>query len=382
MTANRLLENNASGNDSGLGGGKSLVARAAAAQCSSSVCRPPRPRCLKFLTSCLALVVVWGATVLAAGSPQETISAAARKVVKLYGAGGVRGLESYQSGILVSPDGGILTVMSTVLDSDEIDCVLDDGSRHRATLKGVDPRRELALLSIDATDLPAFALEIGGPAAVGTRVIALSNLFGVAVGDERVSAQRGVISAIVPLEARRGVAEAPFSGDVYVLDCTTSNPGSPGGALVDSEGRLLGMLGKELRSTASGIWLNYALPAAELERGYRDILAGTTAPPADRTGRFDPRRCGLILVPDLLDRTPPFVEGVAPDSAADRAGLQPDDLVIAVGARAVSSRAAVERELGGLASGDPVKLSVVRDGRIVDVDLGPRPPDAKTVEGP
>lgn len=329
----------------------------------------------------LLVIACWGVAA-EAGSPQETISSAARKVVKLYGAGGVRGLEAYQSGILVSPDGGILTVMSTVLDSDEIDCVLDDGSRHRATLKGVDPRRELALLTIDAADLPAFTLEAGGPAAVGTRAIALSNLFGVAVGDERVSAQRGVISAVVPLEARRGVAEAPFTGDVYVLDCTTSNPGSPGGALVDSDGRLLGMLGKELRSTASGIWLNYALPVAELERSYRDILAGTTAPPADRMASFDPRLCGLILVPDLLDRTPPFVEGVAPDSAAARAGLQPDDLVIAVGPRAVASRAAVERELGRLAAGDPVKLSVVRDGRIVDVDLGPRPPDAQTVEVP
>ena len=331
--------------------------------------------------ACLVIVACWGVAALA-GSPQETIASAARKVVKLYGAGGVRGLESYQSGILVSPDGGILTVMSTVLDSDEIDCVLDDGSRHRATLKGVDPRRELALLTIEAADLPAFALEAGGSAAVGTRAIALSNLFGVAFGDERVSAQRGVISAVVPLEARRGVAEAPYKGDVYVLDSTTSNPGSPGGALVDSDGRLLGMLGKELRATASGIWLNYALPAAELERGYRDILAGTTAPVADRTATFDPRLCGLILVPDLLDRTPPFVEGVAPDSAAARAGLQPDDLVIAVGPRSVASRAAVERELGRLAPGDPVKLSVVRDGRIVDVDLGPRPPDAETVEVP
>jgi serine protease Do len=173
--------------------------------------------------------------------------------------------------MLVSPDGTILTAMSTVLDTDEIDCVLDDGSRHRATLKGVDPRRELALLTIDAVDLPAFTLEPADPVAVGTRVIALSNLFGVAVGDERVSAQRGVVSALVPLEARRGAAEAPFTGDVYVLDCTTNNPGAPGGAVVDSQGRLIGMLGKELRATATGIWLNYALPAAELDRHLAEL---------------------------------------------------------------------------------------------------------------
>ena len=315
----------------------------------------------------------WAGLTVAAGTPQETIRSAARKVVKLYGAGGLRGLEAYQSGIIVSPDGTILTVMSTVLDTDEIDCVLDDGSRHRATLKGVDPRRELAMLAIDAADLPAFVLEATNPVAIGTRVIALSNLFGVAVGDERVSAQRGVVSAVVPLEARRGAAEAPFTGDVYVLDCTTNNPGAAGGAVVDSQGRLVGMLGKELRSTASGIWLNYALPAAELDRGSRDIMAGTTAPAAADAPAFDPKLCGLVLVPDLLDKTPPFIEAVLPGSPAATAGLQPDDLVIAVAGRAVASRAAVERELGRLAAGDPVRLSVIRGGRIVECDLGPRP---------
>lgn len=319
------------------------------------------------------LVGGWAMLTMAAGTPQETIRSAARKVVKLYGAGGLRGLEAYQSGLLVSPDGMILTVMSTVLDTDEIDCVLDDGSRHRATLKGVDPRRELAVLTIGVADLPAFALESGGPVAVGTRVIALSNLFGVAVGDERVSAQRGVVSALVPLEARRGATEAPFTGDVYVLDCTTNNPGAPGGAVVDSQGRLIGMLGKELRSTASGIWLNYALPAAELDRGVRGILSGTTPPIAADAPPFDARLCGLVLVPDLLDKTPPFIEAVLPGSSAATAGLEPDDLVIAVAGRAVASRAAVERELGRLAAGDPVRLSVIRGGRIVECDLGPRP---------
>jgi len=69
-----------------------------------------------------------------ATSPEETIAGAARKVVKLYGAGGVRGLEAYQTGILISAEGHVVTVMSTVLDADEIDCVLDDGRRYKATL--------------------------------------------------------------------------------------------------------------------------------------------------------------------------------------------------------------------------------------------------------
>ncbi|MCS5616396.1 MAG: S1C family serine protease, partial [Pirellulales bacterium] len=256
-------------------------------------------------------------------TPQEIIAAAARRVVKIYGAGGLRGLEAYQSGLLVSADGEILTAASTVLDSETIACVLDDGRRFTARLVGIDPWRELALLRIDGTDLPAFAIRSDGePVMPGRRVVALSNMFGVAAGDERVTAQRGVVTAVVPLEARRGVAEAAFRGDVHVLDCTTNNPGSAGGALVDVRGRLIGMLGKELRSTAAGIWLNYALPTAELARGLDAILGGeATAAIDDQTPRVDPRLLGAILVPDLLDRTPPFVEGVAPGSAADRAGL-------------------------------------------------------------
>lgn len=313
-----------------------------------------------------------------AASPEETIAGAARKVVKLYGAGGLRGLEAYQTGILVSEQGDIVTVMSTVLDSDEIDCVLDDGRRYPARLKGVDPQREMAVLTIEAEDLPAFALTESERVAVGTRIFALSNLFGVAVGDERVSAQHGVVAGIVPLEARRGAYEAPYRGDVYVLDCTTNNPGSPGGALVDWRGRLLGMLGKELRATGSGIWLNYSLPADELARGYQQILAGNA--PAERPDAaaaapaFDPLLLGAVLVPDLLDKTPPFIESILPETAAARADLRPDDLLIAVSGRSVASRTAVQQALGLLAEGDPVRLTVVRDGAIVECDLGPRPP--------
>jgi S1-C subfamily serine protease len=314
-----------------------------------------------------------------AAAPQETIAGAARKVVKIHGAGGVRGLESYQTGILVSPAGHVLTVMSTVLDADDLDCVLDDGRRYRATMIGVDPRRELAVLSIEGEELPAFTLAADEAAPVGTRILALSNLFGVAVGDERVSAQHGVVSALVPLEARRGSYEVPYRGDVYILDCTTNNPGAPGGAVVDWRGRLIGMLGKELRAADSGTWLNYAVPLEALATGYAEIIAGRAGAVSPQDGTeaagagFDPAALGLVLVPDLLDRTPPFIETVAAGSPAARAGLRPDDLVIAVGTRSVNSRAAVQQAVAALAAGDAVRLSVVRGGRIMECDLGPRP---------
>lgn len=338
---------------------------------------------LAFVVTAAVGAVAWGAT------PEETIAGGARRVVKLYGAGGVRGLEAYQTGILVSPQGHIVTVLSTVLDSDGIDCVLDDGRRYPATLLGADPRRELAVLSIAGEDLPYYELppseppasgQGGMPAggvAPGTRVFALSNLFGVAVGDERVSAQHGVVSGTVPLEARRGAHEAPYRGDVYILDCTTSNPGSAGGALVDWRGRLVGMIGKELRATATGVWLNYAMPIDEVARGYRNVLGAGSDPPLptpDPDGLpYDVTLLGIVLVPDLLDKTPPFVESIRDGSSAAGAGLRADDLLVAVNGRSVASRAAVQQRLADLADGDPVRVTVIRDGSIVECDLGPKP---------
>lgn len=343
---------------------------------------PPRAFRPSLLASLVGAVLA-GAPPATAATPGETIAGAARRVVKLYGAGGVRGLEGYQSGILVSPAGHIVTVQSTVLDSEAIDCVLDDGRRFPATVIGVDPRRELAVLSIAGEELPAYALPSGdaagdtetGRVPPGTRVFALSNLFGVAVGDERVSAQHGVVSAIVPLEARRGAHEAPYRGDVYILDCTTSNPGSAGGALVDWRGRLVGMLGKELRATSSGVWLNYALPVDEVGRGYAEALGGGAVGETAEEGAsdFDPGLLGVVLVPDLLDKTPPFIETVRAGSAAERAGLRPDDLLVAVNGRSVASRSAVQRRLAALAEGDPVELTVIRSGEIVVCPLGAKP---------
>ena len=333
-----------------------------------------------FASSALAwLTVILLAAPPAAAPGGETgsdavIADAARLVVKIYGAGGFRGLEAYQTGFLVSPEGHVMTAMSTVLDSEEIDCVLDDGRRYSATLLGIDPRRETALLDLEAEDLPAISLAEAETAEPGTRCFALSNLFGVAVGDERASVQQGVVSAVVPLEARRGPHEAVYDGDVYLLDFTVNNPGAPGGLLVDAVGRPLGMIGKELRASDSGIWLNYALPMQAVAESYADLVAGrrpTTGEIAS-VEPFDTGLLGFLLVPDLLERTPPFVESVEPDSAAAAAGLAADDLIVAIGTRSVTSCAAVATELGRLDARDTVRLSVIRDGRIVACQLGPR----------
>jgi len=302
------------------------------------------------------------------------IAAVQPKVVKLYGAGGLRGLESYQSGILISSEGHILTAWSTVLDTDELIAVLHDGRRFQARLLGADPRLEIAVLKIDGRELPFFDLAQAVEVDPGTRILAVSNLFNVATGDEPASVQRGTIAAKVRVEARRGIFHSPYSGPVYVLDVVTNNPGSAGGAVVTWRGELVGMLGKELRNALNNTWLNYAVPISALRESIEAIRAGKPlarlAEQSKKPARpLSPALLGLVLVPDVLERTPPFVDGVRPGSPAARAGIRPDDLILLVGDHLVPSCKALAKELESLDQDQPVKITVLRSQQLMEFTL-------------
>lgn len=305
----------------------------------------------------------------------RTIAGVQPKIVKIYGAGGFQGLEPYQSGTLVTADGHVLTAWSHVLDTDYITVTLDDGRKYEAKLLGADPRLDVAVLKIDAADLPHFDLSAAAPAEAGTRVLAFSNLFGVATGSEPASVQHGSVAALWELDARRGAFETPYRGRVYVLDAVTNNPGAAGGALTDTRGQLLGMLGKELRSAADNTWLNYALPVSELQKTVDEIIAGKfVARSDDETAPrpsfpHDLEVLGVVLVPDVVERTPPFIDVVLPDSPAAQAGLQPDDLIVFVDGRLVQSCKMLVSEVELIDRADPLRLSVQRGQELIEVTL-------------
>ncbi|MGE0608918.1 MAG: S1C family serine protease [Pirellulales bacterium] len=311
----------------------------------------------------------------AGGLVVETIDRVQPKIVKIFGAGGFRGLEAYQSGFLISAEGHVLTSWSYVLDSDVVTVVLNDGRQFSAELLGADPQLEIAVLKLDATDLPHFNLEESAEASAGSRVLAFSNLFGVATGDEPASVQHGTVAARTQLAARRGAYETPFRGSAYVLDAMTNNPGAAGGALCNSSGELLGILGKELRNSQNHTWLNYAIPISELRTAVDGIRAGNyVARSADDDSRksenaISLEQLGLVMVPDVLDRTPPFIDGVRTDSPAQRAGLQADDLVLFVADRLTSSCKALRRELEYIDNDSPVHMTVMRGQELVNVVL-------------
>ncbi len=262
-----------------------------------------------------------------------------------------------------------------MLDTEEVHVTLDDGRRFKAELLGADPRLELAVLKIDAGELPHFELAAAATAEIGSRVLAFSNLFGVATGDEPVSVQHGHIASRTRLEARRGVIDTVYKGPVYVLDAMTNNPGAAGGALTDDQGRLLGMLGKELRNALSNTWLNYAVPVDQMTTTIDEIRAGKfVRKPSDEPNEKPEKPLtldlvGLVLVPDVLERTPPFVDAVRAGSPASESDLRPDDLVLFVNDRLVQSCKALINELSYVDRIDKVKITVIRGQDLVDVTL-------------
>jgi S1-C subfamily serine protease len=340
-----------------------------------------KPKLLLVFCLALSALMAWptGGKAAAQSSFADVIAATQPKIVKIFGAGGLRGLEAYQSGFLISGEGHILTVWSYVLDSEVVTVYLNDGRKFQATMVGMDPRTEIAVLKIEAENLAHFSLDEAVTLSAGTKVLAFSNLYGVALGNEPASVLHGVVAAKTQLAARRGAFETNYHGQAYVLDAMTNNPGAGGGALTDRRGRLAGLLGKELRNATTNIWLNYALPIAELRGTIDEIIAGKFRPAPRQEGDKKPKQphtlaaLGINLVPDFLPRTPPFVESVKAGSPAAKAGIKPDDLILFVNGRVVPSCRILADELSFIDRLDPVRFTIQRSQELVEVELGPEP---------
>ncbi|QGJ71914.1 Periplasmic serine protease DegS [Planctomycetales bacterium 10988] len=308
---------------------------------------------------------------------QDVFVQSRNRMVKIYGAGGFQGLEAYQTGCLISGEGHVLTVWSYVLDTNYITVVLDDGRRYEeAELVGADPRREIAILKIKGENFPHFDLSQSAQANVGSRVVAMSNLYGVATGNEPVSVQHGVVAAKAPLNARRGVFETPLQGDVYVLDAMTNNPGAAGGIVLNREGKLLGMLGKELRSTLNNTWLNYAIPFdSDFQETVELIKQGQYVPASiDPEAELPPypltlTSLGIELVPDVVQRTPPFIDFVYEGSSAAEAGLEPGDLIIFLDGQLIQSCKILQETIRRIDSTEDVSLTITRGNELLEFEL-------------
>jgi serine protease Do len=309
------------------------------------------------------------------GGLEELLERSERSVVKLYGAGGMRGLESYQSGVMVGDGTMIVTSWTTVLDVDRVRVVTFDGRRLDAEVLGVDPECEIALLKVSNAGLPAFALDAARRVYPGERVFAITNLFGIAAGNESCSSQKGVVMAISQLRPSLAGKQTVYQGPIIVTDAMTNNPGASGGALIDLKGNMVGLIGKELRDEQNGIWVNYALPIEVVKGSMERILTGQTRSASANSkvveNHHELKALGIAMVPDVLPKTPAFIDRVQVESLAGRAGLLPNDLVLLVNDQRVDSQKAFEKILMTIERNDSFSMLIQRDNALVRIQVRP-----------
>jgi serine protease Do len=323
----------------------------------------------------VAWVVAWCGLAAApvAARAQDSYAAIAddvnRKVVKLFGAGGFQGLPSYGTGVLVSSDGYVLTVASQMLVTQDLRVHLHDGGRYHAKVVVTEPELDAALVKIDKIEdpLPFFDIAAASKspeAKPGDGVLAFSNQFQIATRDEPVSIQRGVIAAVAKLQGRRGIFDAPYTGNVYVVDAITNNPGAGGGVITTRKGELLGLIGKELRNSLTDTWINYAVPIQNLAAFVETGMKGEYKPivkekPAAGKGGYH----GIVVVPSVVERTPPFIDEIIPDSPAAKAGLRPDDLIVYIDGEQIVSVKAFREFMTRTRPGTVLRLEIQRSNR-------------------
>lgn len=339
----------------------------------------------------LALVSLLGLSGWA--SAQDSLTPVAeqvnKKMVKLFGAGGFKGLVSYGTGFLVSPKGYILTVNNHILTTTDLRVHLYDGRFYHAKVLFREPELDIALCKIESEVdlLPYFDIEVEAKRAQaepGDWVLAVSNCFQIATRDEPMSFQKGVIAALTELRGRRGVFDAPYIGEVYFIDIVANNPGSAGGVITNRKGELLGILGRELKNTLTDTWINYAVPihakveilqdekkvSVDIAKFVREGMAGSyregkrIKSTEDRGGYH-----GIVLVHNAVSATPAFIEEVHSGSPAAKAGLVPDDLIVYVDGELVPTINVFREIMRQVGPGMEVRLEVQRGNRLHTIRL-------------
>lgn len=319
-----------------------------------------------------------------AGGFDRAIAEVSPRVVRLYGM--KAGLSAgYGSGVLVSDDGLVVTVSSLLLDAERLRAVTWDGVTYRAKVIGRDWDLQLAVLRLKS--LPQYDrrgnLVPGEPVSSGSFpyfepgdshslrpgdwVLAAGNPFKVAVGAEPISVTVGVYSARTNLDAKRKTRDFPYRGEVLVIDAITSNPGAPGGALVDLNGNWVGLIGRVVKSNLTHTNFNYAIPV-EIVMDYVERVLDPASAAVEPEPRVEPYH-GIKLFELGYQKKLVYVESVKRGSPARAAGVRKDDLIVSVGGRSVSDVAAFKDIMGSKSPGDRVALVVIRKERIKNLAL-------------
>jgi serine protease Do len=304
------------------------------------------------------------------GAFVSAVEYAQARTVKIFGAGIGRS-PGYATGLIVSPQGEILTTQGVFLAGENLRVTLADGTTHPAQVVRRSQKLLVALLKIDAITQEHFELADKPVATKGDWILGVSNAFKVADGSEPLSVNIGVLSLRTRLDARRGYHDFPYDGDVYLIDAITSNPGAAGGAVVNAEGKLVGMIGRVIESRATNTRLNYAIPTDLLKafvEGKEEPMVASVdpMPPAGAKAEL-----GIRLFALGGRKSPAYIDRVIPGSPAARAGLKTDDLIVSIDGEVVRDGGDYRRIVETLRPGSEVVLEVKRKNDLLSVKITP-----------
>jgi serine protease Do len=295
------------------------------------------------------------------------VALAQQRTVKIFGAG-IGRTPGYATGLIVGPEGEILTAQGIFLNADNLRVTLPDGATHAAVVVRRSTELQAALLKIDAATPEHFSLQQTAKGQPGDWILAVSNAFKVAERDEPLSVNIGVLGVRMPLDARRGFNDFPYQADAWLYDAITSNPGAAGGAVVTADGKLIGMIGRIIESKSTGTRLNYAVPADLLAR----FVSGEDVQPMVASAR--PRTkadLGIRLFALGGRRAPAYIDRVLPGGPAATAGLKSDDLVVTIAGQVVRDASDFNRLSEALPIGQETVIEVKRKNELLSVKLTP-----------
>ena len=273
---------------------------------------------------------------------------------------------SLGSGVLVSPEGYILTNHHVISDADDIDVALSDGRKVKAQVIGSDPETDIAVLKIEAKKLPTpITLGKVESVHVGDVVLAIGNPFGVG---------QTVTSGIVSALGRDHVGINTFEN--FIQTDAAINPGNSGGALIDTRGNLIGINTAIYSNNGGSMGIGFAIPINLAKQVMESILANGSV--TRGWIGVEPQNLSKELSESLGLRANTegvLISGVLEGGPAARGGIKPGDVLIAVNSKPIKDVRGLLNQIAQISPGNDAKLTILRKGKEMELiaQTGKRP---------